>query len=130
MHHSFLPKGPEGHIAKDCRSRLGRGGQRQGLRDRRGPDSRFSTTICYVCGGANHLAKDCKSPDNRCYACGRYGHMARDCRKSTTDSNLKLCYRCEESGHLARDCPNAPLSSKDKSEEPVSDSKMSAEPTN
>ena len=41
---------------------------------------------CARCGSTNHLAKDCRQPDNRtCYKCGKSGHIARDCTNDTND---------------------------------------------
>ncbi|CAN8276385.1 unnamed protein product [Cochlearia groenlandica] len=83
--------------------------------------------VCFNCGEAGHIAKDCGGGGDAglgggalCYTCGESGHFSRDCVQKTGGNvrsgggNVRSgrggsrggeeCYTCGNIGHFSRDC--------------------------
>ncbi len=112
---------PEAEVKKEGgrggRGRGGRGGRGRGRGGRggRGPSSDDSSKICYQCGQAGHLSRDCTNPRlegeerqainraraqyRRCFNCGKMGHLSADC---TRPAGNQACYNCQGEGHIGK----------------------------
>jgi cellular nucleic acid-binding protein len=110
---------PEAEMKKEGRGGRGRGGRGgrgrgRGGRGGRGP-SDDSSKICYQCGQAGHLSRDCTNPRlegddresinraraqyRRCFNCGKMGHLSADC---TRPAGNQACYNCQGEGHIGK----------------------------
>ena len=84
--------GEQGHRASEC-------------------PQKQSGPVCYSCGQAGHISRDCPTPGQVCYRCSKPGHIARDCPESGALPSGPAggragteCYKCGQKGHIAKEC--------------------------
>jgi hypothetical protein len=70
-----------------------------------------SSTRCFNCGKEGHAASACpeqKHVAKVCYACGSAEHLSRNCPHASAKKAARGCFTCGSSDHMSRECPQRP----------------------